>query len=338
MSPIAKAEPTTLASWCATLVRALDAQGLDGRALAQRAGVDLAALDEADGRVPRLALTQLWRLAVEATADPCFGLTTARFTAQTSFHALGYASLASATLAEAFHRAVRFRRMVGDVLELSLVQHGDVYRFTIDVSAPPGAPFEAVDAIAALSVRIARLLRGDRDFNPLRVLLQRPEPRGSETYARVFRAPVLFEQEINALEYPRAEFDARLPTANAELARQNDQVATRYIERLARPSLSARVQQALLDALPNGAPSKPALARQLGMSPRSLQRHLADEGTSFEELLTELRGTLARNYLTERRLNVTEVAFLLGFADTSTFSRAFKRWTGKAPSEFATSA
>ena len=69
MSPTAKPEPTTLASWCATLVRALDAQGLDGRALAQRAGVDLAALDEADGRVPRLALTQLWRRVASASAS-----------------------------------------------------------------------------------------------------------------------------------------------------------------------------------------------------------------------------------------------------------------------------
>jgi AraC-like DNA-binding protein len=71
------------------------------------------------------------------------------------------------------------------------------------------------------------------------------------------------------------------------------------------------------------------------MSARNLQRHLAEEGTSFKELLTEARVTLGRNYVGEGRLSVTEIAFVLGFADTSTFSRAFKRWTGMSPREYA---
>ena len=92
---------------------------------------------------------------------------------------------------------------------------------------------------------------------------------------------------------------------------------------------------AQIDALPDGAPSKAAIARALGMSPRGLQRHLADEGTSFKDLLESARASLARSYLGEGRHSVTEIAFLLGFADTSAFSRAFKRWTGSSPRDFA---
>lgn len=121
----------------------------------------------------------------------------------------------------------------------------------------------------------------------------------------------------------------------AVLARNNDQVAVTYLARLESASLSSRVLAALVQGLPDGPPSKAAVARQLGMSPRNLQRHLAEEGTSYKSLLNDARVDLARNYVREGRLSVTEIAFVLGFADTSTFSRAFKRWTRKSPRQYA---
>jgi AraC-like DNA-binding protein len=323
--------PSTIASWTATLVRALDAQGIDGPQLARLAGIDPEGLHEPDARVPREALTRLWHLAVEATGDPCFGLSAARFVTQTTFHALGYAVLASATIKDAFERIVRYRRLIGDVLELSLVDAGDRYRFVIDVATPPGVPHEAIDTVAAVTVRQARVLSGRPDFQPLAVRLKRPAPPDIEPFARTFRAPVLFGEPENVIEYARADLEEHLPSANAELARQNDEVVLRYLARLESGRISKRVQHALLDALPGGPPSKHAVARALGMSPRTLQRQLTAEGTSFKDLLSEARVRLARSYVEEGRLSVTEIAFVLGFADTSTFSRAFKRWTGLSP-------
>jgi AraC-like DNA-binding protein len=326
--------PSTLATWSATILRALAAHGLDAAAVAARAGIDPEKLD-ADARVPRAALNRLWDLAVAESGDPAFGLEASRFAAQTTFHALGYAVLASVTVKEAFERIIRYRRLIGDVLNLRLVDVGDRYRFQIDVSAQPGIPFQAVDAIAATCVRQVRLLHTPRACNPLLVTFARPEPDDTRPYQRIFRAPVHFGATVNALEYARADVEDRLPTGNAELARENDQVLVRYLARLEGSRVATRVQQALLDALPDGAPSKTTIARGIGMSARNLQRHLAEEGTSFKELLNEARVTLGRNYVEEGRLSVTEIAFVLGFADTSTFSRAFKRWTGKSPREYA---
>jgi AraC-like DNA-binding protein len=328
------ATPSTLATWSATILRALEARGVDTATLAARAGIDPAALGP-DARVPRPALNRLWELAVEATGDPAFGLEAARYTAQTTFHALGYAVFASVTLKDAFERVIRYRRIIGDVLELRLVDAGDRYRFQIDVSALAGIPFQAVDAIAAVAARQARLLHAPRPCNPLAVTFARPAPADTAPYRRVFRAPLQFAAATNALEYARADLEDRLPAGNAELARGNDEVLVRYLARLQGSRVSNRVQQALLDALPDGAPSKAAIARALGMSARNLQRHLADEGTSFKTLLNEARVSLARTYVDEGRLSVTEIAFVLGFADTSTFSRAFKRWTGKSPRDYA---
>ena len=325
---------STLATWTATILRALAAHGLDGAAIAVRAGIDPEHLGP-DARVPRAALSRLWELAVEATGDPAFGLEASRHAAQTTFHALGYAVLASATLKEAFERIIRYRRLVGDVLALRLVDAGDRYRFEIDVSADPGVPPQAVDAVAAICVRQARALHQPRVCNPLAVTFVRPAPLDAGPYERTFRAPVRFGAAVNALEYARADVEDALPAGNADLARGNDEVLVRYLARLEQSRVASRVQAALLDALPDGAPSKPAIARTLGMSARNLQRHLADEGTSFKELLNEARIDLARTYVEEGRLTVMEIAFVLGFADTSAFSRAFKRWTGVSPREFA---
>ncbi len=328
---------STIGSWAGTIIRALDARGLHGDELARAAGIKPESLQDVDARVPRDALTRFWHLAVQTTGEPCFGLTVIRYAAPTSFHALGYAVLASETLKEALERIVRYRRLIGDIVTLSLEERDDRYRFTIDVSSSPGAvPFEAVDAFAATIVRQARLLRGDRALAPLAVSLQRPEPAISAPFQRAFRAPVSFSQPLNFLEFRRADLELRLPAANAELARRNDEVVVRYLARLEEAGLSTRVQQAVLDTLPNGAPTKQMVARRLGMSPRNLQRHLATEGTSFKELLNDARMSLARTYIEAGRMPMTEIAFVLGFADISAFSRAFKRWTGRSPREYAT--
>ena len=327
---------STLAAWSATIARALDSRGLDGRAIAARAGIPADVLADPEGRVPREALTKLWQLAVSETGDPAFGLMAARHTMQTTFHALGYAVLASATLREAIERIIRYRRLIGDILQLRLEDDGDAVRFVADVSAGGGlVPWEAVDALVAVSVRQARQLMGNPDFGPVAVSLQRPEPADPAPYRQALRAPVTFGAPATFILYRREDLDRRLPSANAELARRNDEVAAQYVERLAGAPVLAKARQALMELLPSGAPSKAQVARRLATSPRSLQRLLAAEGTSFSELLADARLALARSYLDEGRLPVTEIAFVLGFADTSAFSRAFRRWTGIAPSDWS---
>lgn len=327
---------TTLATWSATIARALDSRGLDGAAIAARAGIPADVLTDPEGRVPREALTRLWQLAVAETGDPAFGLLAARHTLQTTFHALGYAVLASATLREAIERIIRHRRLIGEILQMRIDDDGEVSRFVVDVSSGRGlVPWEAVDALLAVSVRQARQLLGNPDFRPVAVSMQRPAPVDPAPYEAMLRAPVAFAQPSTFIAYRREDLDRRLPSANAELARRNDEVAARYIERLSSAPVLAKARQALLEMMPSGAPTKAAVAKRLATSPRSLQRLLAAEGTSFTELLVEARLVLAKNYLDEGRLPVTEIAFVLGFADTSAFSRAFRRWTGVAPSDWA---
>ena len=107
-----------------------------------------------------------------------------------------------------------------------------------------------------------------------------------------------------------------------------------YLDSFMSQSTSREVVNKIVDRLPDGPPSQELIAGDLSVSNRTLQRKLKDEGTSFMELLQDTRLQLARKYLRQPGRSVVETAYLLGFSEPSTFSRAFKRWTGRAPADY----
>jgi AraC-like DNA-binding protein len=325
-------DPTSLSSWGLAMARALQTRGCDAQALFSRAGLDFAALDDPEARYPAQPTAELWRLAVEATGDPAFGLEVARHTSPTTFHALGFSLAASGSLREAFERLVRYYRLVSDAATIRFEQQGDTYRVSFRASPLTHPSLEAIDALVAVAVRLCRSLT-DRQFSPLAVYLRRPAPADPSPFFRYFRASVTFGAEEDALTLPKAKCDERIQGANPELARANDLIAAQALARWESASLVDRVRTVLLERLPNGTQSQATVARALGMGTRTLQRRLAEESTSYGALVDATRRELAIAYLREGRYSVTDIGYLLGFAGTAAFSRAFRRWTGKSPSE-----
>ena len=336
-TPSRPSTATALTSWARAIRKALEAADLDSARLFAEAGLDLAALDDPNARYPVAATTRLWQLAVQASGDDDFGLTVARHVSQTTFHALGYSLAASSTLKEAFDRLLRYFRIVTDAAELSVEETPDEYRLRLHVDPARAviAP-QAMDAFAYLMLRLCRGLYR-RDFSPLRVSLMREAPRNLFAFERAFRAPLQFGARENLLCFARAPLELRLEGANPELARQNDEIVLRYLARHERDDLVARVRGLLAERLPSGVPGEEAVAAALHLSSRSLQRKLADEGSSYTQLLTETRQELARSYLADPRSSISEIAYLLGFSDTSRFTRAFMRWVGVSPSDYRVS-
>ena len=327
-------EPTTLASWTRALRRQLDSLGLDSTALCHAAGLDIAQLDDPNARYPLAATTRLWQLAVAASGDPALGLGTSRHVAPTTFHALGMAVMASGSLREVFERIVRYHQVVSDVLTLELRDIGSTCEFHFRL--PPGSPppaAEAIDAFAAIYVRTCRNRLG-RDYAPLAVYLRRPAPADPQPWLDVFRAPVHFAAPEDMLCFARDDLDRPLEDGNPELAAHNEAVLQKRLEALQPDTVARRLRRALEQCLPNGEPSAETLAHGLHLSLRSLQRHLAEEGTSYEQVLADTRHALALQHLQTQDCSISEVAYLLGFADSSSFSRAFKRWSGQSPSQY----
>jgi AraC-like DNA-binding protein len=329
--PTAAGQNSILGSYVKAVRRALDAAGCDGAALLAEAGFELKDLDGADTRCPLANTGQLWRIAVAATGDPAFGIKVANHYKQTTFHALGYGTAASSTLKEAFERVRRYCHVVSDAVDYQFFRRGSDYHFVIEPVVD--VPVEAIDALVSNFLRMSRSLIGGH-YSPLLIELRRARPPVIDDYERLWRAPLRFGSERNCLIFDADSIERVLDTGNPELARQSDAISSRYLARIERYNIVARVREVLAQRLPGSEPSQDEVAEVLNVSARTLQRKLGDGGTTFKEILDETRHAMALAYLGSPQHSVNEITYLLGFSCSSSFTRAFRRWTGLSPSDW----
>ena len=154
-------------------------------------------------------------------------------------------------------------------------------------------------------------------------------------HVRIFGCPVQFGAESTGIVISRAVWDTPVERGDSGLAAVLDRHAQMLIAQLPQVSDAiAEVRATIQDQLKGGDPTLNTVARKLGTSRRSLQRRLADENLTYAQVLDDVRSTMARAYLAQRELSIAEVAYLLGFSEQSSFTRAFRRWTATSPAEF----
>jgi AraC-like DNA-binding protein len=124
-----------------------------------------------------------------------------------------------------------------------------------------------------------------------------------------------------------------LPTAHDLLAEVHDAIADEHVRQVNPPPIGLRIRSLLTRRLPEGEPTRAAIARAMAMSERTLHRRLEAEGTSFQKILDSARRDLAERYMDRKDLSLAEIAFLLGFSDQSSLFRASKRWFGTSPGQ-----
>ena len=325
-------EPTTIGGYALAIAKALDYSGVNSARILESVGIPPSMTNDPMSRLPVAALTRLYRACVEVTHNSYFGLTVAKFIQVSNLHALGYALAASANLLEFCGRLQRYFRLASQTTEIDMIESGDEValhmRLLVDVSA------ETEDAFLGFVVLAMRQLYKP-EFNPLRVELHHTMPLGGAgPYEALFRAPVRFGVTTPMLVLPRRDLKQPLIGACAELAQLNDNLATTYIARLDKGDVVNTVRQKIIEYLPNGDCTREKVARAMCISPTTLQFKLGNRGTSFLELLDSTRKELAGSYVRQSALSITEITFLLGFSDTSNFTRAFKRWEGVSPTSF----
>ena len=172
------------------------------------------------------------------------------------------------------------------------------------------------------------------DYSPLRIEFRRALPARIEDFHGLLRAPLYFDAPRTRLVFDRDSIERPLDGGNPELARQNDAIALQYLSQLERENIRGRVRDVLTQRLARGEPSQAQVAELLNMSARTLQRKLGESGTTYKEILDETRRVLALAYLSAPRHTVGDVTYLLGFSAGSSFTRAFRRWTGQSPSDW----
>jgi len=274
----------------------------------------------------------LWHAACEATGDPAFGLHVAERITPGAFDLLEYIARSSPTLGDALARVAQYARLVDDVGEIAFVKAGDEVTIVPRLIDAWPIPFGVMEAILAITVRMARELTGDPALAPRAVEMRHAEPRDTREHTRIFGVPVRFGAPRNGLTFSEAQLALPVAKADPALSAILDRHAQELLRRLPPAgTFSQRVRALLAAELRSGNPALEPIAAKLRMSTRTLRRRLGDDGTSLSALLDELRRELALRYLEEQTMTLDAIAFELGFADARAFRRAFKRWTGRAP-------
>jgi AraC-like DNA-binding protein len=290
----------------------------------------LEALD-VDDRLPIAVVHQMLEAAVKLTGDPDVGLKAAREYSRGDSGAVYYAVTSAATVGDAMGVAARYIRLVNDAVEMLIEREGDrvAVRFESSVAMPrPSVDFQ----VGAFHRTYFDGWAPSTDLG-LSVFFAHRAPDSAEEYARTFgNAPVQFAAAFSGFEFNARCLDTPLHTADSSLhdvLRKHAEAALAELPRA--ETLTERVRSVVATELPGGASSVVRVAKKLHMSPRTLERKLASEGTTFSALLEEMRRQLAFRYVGADALDLSEVALLLGFSQTSAFHRAFKRWTGQTP-------
>ncbi|MCF6210126.1 MAG: AraC family transcriptional regulator [Gammaproteobacteria bacterium] len=331
-----KPKASSLTSTALLIWKTLDSRGLDANDFFTQSGLDPALLREPNARYPGHAIKRLWHRVKETLQNPCIGLEVASHFHPTTLHALGFAWMASTTLEEAFARLVRYSRIITDREEYRFGETDKDFRFEVHpLDEDRFYPYESRDAAFAVLITMCRSIYGN-DFNPLHIEFCRPEPAQPcmGEFHELFRAPLIFSAPVYAMHFDKEIMRKPLSTANADVARANDEIITNYLLQSDSCDIVMQVKKHLTEQLSSGKATQDSIARALNISSRSLQRRLHEAGTHYSEVLNNTRRELAITYIRNSRLSMGEITYLLGFAEVSNFSRAFKRWTGKPPSEY----
>ena len=229
---------STMGNWVHAIVRCLDAQGIDGTEIALRAGVRPRAIRIPEIRVPQNAVTQLWHTAVEATGDPCFGLTVPRYITPNTFGAFAYSLFASSSLSAVFRRIIRYHAFVTSGAIPRFEIGTDRVRFTCIVDSSHEPADASIDAFFLMIVRMAKFLTGEWKVEPLAIYLRRAEPPGSERFHKAFRHRVEFGSARNRSRVQPCRCRPSVADADASVAQKNDQIMARQLEGIGRETLS----------------------------------------------------------------------------------------------------
>ncbi len=280
-------------------------------------------------------IAELWTETGRRIKDPCFGLTAATCWHPSYFGTLGYAMLVSKSLRVTLERFIRFHRVISEA------NYGDLHEdhstdsliFTLKYKDEAHYSRGREDAALAWLLSLLRV-NFQNNLTPVSVHLTHPKPECSGKYYEFFKSPVHFNSSFCRLSLPLEVVDRILPGSNEEFANFGEQAIKTYLLSMDEADEITQIKKIIIDNLPSGNITVEQVAGEFGVNTRTLQRMLQKKGTTFLSLLNETRMEIGKKYIQDKYMDLTEIAFLLGFAELSTFSRSFKRWTGKSPIQY----
>ena len=296
-------------------------------------GYDLTLFDDPDNRITYTARNHLFAHCVTRTSCQHLGLLIGRQTGLDSLGMVGLLVKYSPDVGTALRNLVRCLHLHVRGAVTSLETDGDTASLSYEIYQPGvEATTQIGDGAVAIMYNIMRTLCGP-DWKPAEVRFAHRKPDDVRPFRQFFRSPLRFDTEQNAVVFAADWLDLRLPEADPELRRllqqQIDVLEVTYGD-----DLPGQVRSVLRTALLTGHARSDQVAALFSIHSRSLSRRLKGFGTSFQELLDEGRFEIARQMLEDTRMEVSQIAMTLDYADASAFTRAFRRWSGTTPAQW----
>lgn len=323
--PLPRIDSSVLRSLLLPLVE----HNCDSSQLMKDCGIARDLVDDPQGKVPLESYLRLLNLAAHRAGDPLLGIRLARSAGPETLGAIGFLFLSSATLAHAMRNLVHFLDLLQDVTRVRYEHDNDEISFVYDIDSTGGQETrQDVEFSLALTTRLIRMYAGDEvEFRS--VNFRHSALRPYSDYRRLINAPVFFEQANHAVTIAARSGEIRGKTLHPELA----DILSRFLEErhLAEyrdESFESRVKAALFESRTTRPRSATDLARQLGVSPPTLFRRLRAEGSGLRAIIDERQFGIATEYLRSSKLSIAQVAEILGYSESASFTRAFTRWSG----------
>ena len=311
----------------------LDKNGIDAEPLLLSAGLSRSQLSQQRRGVSVASQCRFLELAAAETNDSLLGLHVAAEMDLRDGGVLFYLMASSVTVAEALEHLAKYAATTNEAVRIEISRHNLETVLTAHFLLGVEEPRRQASEFLALAVIRALHRETNRDLVPSRVTFVHARNSDLREIHRLLGCPVEFAHATGSLVFPQSVMELPIISQDSRLLQILEGHAGDLLsERHTSVGLRGLVENHLRNVLPSGKVRAAVVAQQLGMSARSFTRRLAQEDTTFGEILDRLRNRLALRYLEDQGMSLQQIAWLLGYSELAAFNHAFKRWFGTSPS------
>lgn len=313
---------------------AMQRAGVDTDEVYRRIGIDPDELLRSGTRIPHQGQASFWAAVEAVSGDTEIGLHLCPFLSPFAGEVMNHLFVSSPTMGVGFQRFNKYLRLISDHLEVRMATDlpGPQAVYTCMIGDADTPRHTEITLLYGM-LQAVRLATGGR-FQPDRLELHCLPGNSPEEFQLTFGCPVSFGAPETRCYFDRSMLDLPLVHADPEAAVAHEAVAHRQMRRVLRQDIIDSVRTSLASQLENESCTVKAIAEQLDRSPRRLRSELLEAGTSFNQILDEVRQSVAKKLLARSEETIEHIAQLAGFSDTSAFFRAFKKWTGITPTQY----
>ncbi|MFC3616168.1 AraC family transcriptional regulator ligand-binding domain-containing protein [Lutimaribacter marinistellae] len=328
--------PEHSAIWGKLLLEELKARGFTEAQVVGNTGIDLRRLAGDDPRLLFQDLVLLFERAADLVGDDLFGFRCGTQRESRRAGLIAYVGLSAPTISDFLVNLGRYQRIIGDALEIDTTRlHSDgiwewYYNVPHSVHRRQYIEFQVAGTVRSLRNWTNRKIR------PERIELRHIRSRNTADMERYLGCEIVFGSDSNRVKISKPDLTVPLITADDELHKVLRRCCEHALQEASRynRSLPVDVENEIARRLSSGMATQKEVAQALGMSVSTLSRRLGEYGTSFSEIALNYKRSMAKRLLKEGAMQLTEVAFLMGYQDSSAFTRAFRNWTGDPPSRY----